>query len=577
MRASFRTALLAASLLLTSCSDDPTHPSGSRVASQYDVSFDFFSASVRSLWGAPNGDMYASGVFILKYDGNQWRPLELPPYDRGFSKTWGTSNGDVYADGVNNIHRFDGNQWHDIPRPASVADVWGSEDGHIFVVGGGNNRLYHYDGTTWSVDSLIVPNYDWDPWRRVSGASNSDVYIAGWDGWLGHYDGHDWSATRPDSMRSFSSVWKAPDGPLYLSSYDSLYTYDGQRLQPVDLGDFLWDIQVWGRSATEVYCSAGSGDLFTYNGSSWDQFADLDNSVEVVWGDRDSDRLYAGGRGIIWKFEGSNPTVSFGSVDSRNEQFNDLWGSEEDGVYLVGTNAYRFFNGEWTDLRKTDLTTRPVSSVWGRSGSELYAVGSEMILHYNGDQWTWVSGGGGHGLRAVAGTERDVYAVGYEGTILHLRDGHWTPMESRTSYHLYSVYAWDNEAFAGGQDGALMHYDGREWRPFPSPVSWYIYDMFGFNNQIYAVGEDQTEICKFNGSTWNPIFIAYSGGVNMSVWGTSQRDLFIGKSDGHVMHFDGTEWTFLPRVISGFVNSIWGTSNGDLITTNESIVLRYTR
>lgn len=579
MRVSFRTALLATSLLLASCSDDPTTPSGSRVESQYDATFDFFSAPVRSLWGTPNGDMYASGAFILKYDGSQWRPLQLPTYDRGFSETWGTSNGDLYAVGFNHIHRYDGFQWHEIARPASVTDVWGSEDGHIFVVGGGNDRLYHYDGATWSVDSLIVTNEDFDPWRSVSGANESDVYIGGWNGWLGHYDGHGWSAMRPDTTRYFSSsVWKAPDGPLYMTSFDSLFTYNGQRLQGVDLGERVWDPLVTGRSATEVYCSSSDGIIFSYNGSRWERVADMNGFLDVIWGDRASNRLYAASDGVIWKIEGTNPTVSFGRPDLRQrEEFADFWGSEKDGLFLVGSRAYRYLDGTWTDLNKHALTDWAARSVWGRSGHELYAVGDGMILHYDGDQWTWVSGGAEHRLTAVTGTERDVYAVGLDGVILQLRDGHWTPMLSGTSYWLFAVYAWDSQAFAAGEDGAIIHYDGREWRPFPSPVSWDIYDMFGFGNQIYAVGADQTEICQFNGTSWNPIFVEYSGGVNVSIWGSSQRNLFIGKSDGNVIHFDGSEWSFLPRVTSASVNSIWGAPNGEIITANNRIVVRYAR
>ena len=578
MRASFRTALLATSLLLASCSDDPTTPSGSRVERQYDVSFDFFSASVRSLWGTPNGDMYASGAFILKYDGTEWRPLQLPTYDRGFSATWGTSNGDLYAVGFNNIHRYDGSQWHEIARPASVSDVWGSDDGHIFVVGGGNNRLYHYDGATWTVDSLIVANYEFDPWGRVSGASARDVYIGGTDGWLGHYNGHDWSSMRPDTTRSFSwSLWKAPDGPLYLSSYDSLFTFDGQEIRPVDLGENVWDARVTGRSATEVYCTASGGNIFSYDGINWKHVAEMDDFVDALWGDRASNRLFAAGSGAIWKIEGTTPTLSFGQPDRRGGEFADLWGSEEDGLFVVGSRAYRYLDGTWTDLHKHSLTDYPARSVWGRSGHELYAVGDGMILHYDGDQWTWVSGGAGYRLLAVTGTERDAYAVGSNGTILQLRNGRWTPMESGTSYWLLAVYAWDTQAFAAGEDGAIIHYDGREWRPFPSPVSWDIYDMFGFGNQIYAVGSDQTEICQFNGKSWNPIFVEYSGGVNVSIWGTSQRNLFIGKSDGNVIHFDGSEWSFLPRVTSASVNSLWGAPDGTIITANSRVVVRYTR
>ena len=575
MRATVRTALLAASLLLASCSDDPTKPSGSVSELHYDATFDFFNASTWSLWGTPNGDMVASGDFIMRYDGNGWHPLELPPYDRGFPLTWGASNGDLYAVGSNSIHRYDGSQWHEIQRPASVADAWGSADGHIFVVGGYNRRLYHYDGAAWSVDSLIVPNYRFDdPWRHITGTSSSDVYIAGWDGWLGHYDGHGWTTMRPDSTKSWSSIWKAMDGPLYLTSYDSLYTYDGDGLHPVYLGDRLWDVNVSGQSASEVYCSGGSGRIFSYDGLTWEEVADLDSYTDVFWAERATNRMFAGTTGVIWKIEGGIATPSLGSTQEREQRFEDLWASD-DGVYLIGTHAYRYLNGAWTDLKKHELTTQRATSIWGRSGREIYAVGPRMILHYDGEQWTWVSGAGDSWLLAVAGADRVVYAVGEAGTILQLRDGRWSRMESGTTYYLSAVYAWDDRAFAGGQQGAMMYFNGREWRPFSSPVNWNIYDMVGFGDEIFAVGADQTEICRFDGKTWKPIFIEFVPGYCTSIWGTSARNLFIGKSEGHVLHFNGNDWSFLPRVMNSSLSSVCATKDGEVITVGSSVV-RYT-
>ncbi len=585
MRRTLQTALLAASLLLASCSDDPTSPSGGDPETlPYDVSIEFFRSYIGSLWGTPDGDIVASGSFLLRYDGQDWEPLPLPPSDYAFEHSWGTTNGDVYTIGRNDIHRFDGVRWNKIDRPAYVSDIWGSDDGHIFVAGGGNHRLYHYDGASWTIDSLVVAPLDWgDPWHLVSGGSDSDVYIAGWSGWIGHYDGVDWSASRPDSNKSFWSMWKAPDGPLYLTTSDSLFTYDGSTLRAIDMGRNMWGVRLSGRSASEVYCTA-EGDrwpttsIFRFDGHAWSHLADAPSQLRATWGDRGSNRLYAAGSGVIYQVRGNTVTESFGKTAWEDHDFRDVWGSDTDGIFLVGSYAYRYFEGTWTDLRKQDLTRNRAHAIWGRSGQELYAVGSGMILHYDGDQWTWVSGGAQLNLFAVGGNDRDVFAVGAEGVILRLRDGRWSPMESGTTYWLQAIYAWDDGAFAAGEDGAVLRYDGREWRPFPSSVNWTITDMFGFGpNSIYAVGGSATEICHFDGKTWTPIFIDYVPGFNLSVWGTSEQNLFIGKSQGQVIHFNGHSWSVLPRVMSSEVDALWGTPRGEIIGAGEAGVVRYTR
>ena len=123
-----------------------------------------------------------------------------------------------------------------------------------------------------------------------------------------------------------------------------------------------------------------------------------------------------------------------------------------------------------------------------------------------------------------------------------------------------------------------MRYDGREWRPFPSPVGWHILDMFGFGpNSIFAVGSNSTEICRFDGRVWQAIFIGYTRGSNYSVWGTSEHDVFLGQGRGDVLHFDGSNWSYLPRVTTRPVRSVWGAPGREIIAATEGGVVRYHR
>ncbi len=574
-------AALAAALSFCSCSDDPVGPGGGGSPVTYQASVEFFGSEVVSLWGSGSGDVYASGRSIMRYDGQSWEPLVLPNADSGWLRTWGATNGDLYAMGSSEIHRYDGSQWHRIARPASVRDVWGSDNGEIFVVGGSNHRLYHYDGTGWFVDSLQTDG-SWDRWHIVSGGGPNDVYIGGYGGWLGHFDGQGWQATRVSGTHDFSSIWKAPDGPLYISTYDTLFTYDGVALTPVDLGADIRSYQVSGQSASDVYCLGDpnyfGSSVLRYDGVEWSHVVDIEDNVYTVWGDRSSNRLFAGGENVVWEVEGATAAQSLGLGDSYGYGFSDLWGSEDDGVYLVGSRAYRYHEGTWSDLKKQDLTETPAYSIWGRTGKELYAVGPGLILHYDGVSWTAVSGAGNRTLNAVAGNRKVVFAVGNNGAILRHDGNAWTPMASGTNYDLYAVYAWENGAFAGGEDGALMRYDGREWRPYPSPVNWNILDMVGFgSNRIFASGSNSAEICTFNGRTWTPIFIGYTRGSNYSIWGTSERDLFLGQGRGDVLHFDGNEWSYLPRITTSVVRSVWGAPGGQLIAASDGGVIRYHR
>lgn len=65
----------------------------------------------------------------------------------------------------------------------------------------------------------------------------------------------------------------------------------------------------------------------------------------------------------------------------------------------------------------------PFNSVWGSSGSDVFAVGyGGAILHYGGSAWKPMASRTGVRLVSVWGSSgSNVYAVGDLGTILHYR------------------------------------------------------------------------------------------------------------------------------------------------------------
>lgn len=107
---------------------------------------------------------------------------------------------------------------------------------------------------------------------------------------------------------------------------------------------------------------------------------------------------------------------------------------------------------------------KDLRAVWGRSATDVYAVGGlGTILHYDDNSWTSMYSGTTNYLRGIWGSSSsDVYAVGHEGTILHYDGNSWNLMDSGTDKPLYDVWGTSpSNVYAAGDFDTILHYDGK--------------------------------------------------------------------------------------------------------------------
>lgn len=113
----------------------------------------------------------------------------------------------------------------------------------------------------------------------------------------------------------------------------------------------------------------------------------------------------------------------------------------------------------------------------------------------------------------------------------------------------------------------LWHWDGSEWEnqalSFPGyPHS--LDDIYGFSeDDIWIVGEDligfnspvtRNFIIHYTGNSWEHIS-GLDAPLCLSVWGSADRQLFVGCDSGVVLHHDGNQWKKqqidpLPQIVS---------------------------
>ncbi|HNK47235.1 MAG TPA: hypothetical protein PKL17_20805, partial [Pseudomonadota bacterium] len=110
--------------------------------------------------------------------------------------------------------------------------------------------------------------------------------------------------------------------------------------------------------------------------------------------------------------------------------FRSVWASDPSNVFVVGSDygtvgtpmlKWDQSAGKWTDFNPitSQVTSQALLGVWGRSPSDVYAVGKDgMVLHFNGNVWNFEQSGTENNLVSVTGNASQVYITGVGGSIL---------------------------------------------------------------------------------------------------------------------------------------------------------------
>jgi hypothetical protein len=216
-------------------------------------------------------------------------------------------------------------------------------------------------------------------------------------------------------------------------------------------------------------------------------------------------------------------------------------------------------------------------SLWGSSGSDVFAVGSlwpfnegfyeAYVAHYDGTGWSPMEVGSGTCSAADGGfrcnvelsdvwgsSGTDVYAVG--------------------NYRLFDV--------PEGDRAVIFHYNGEEWSEVLRQPSLEFRKIWGSSpTDIYVTGNTLTgesseraagALWHFNGSAWSEVPSPTSSPLG-AVWGSSSSDIYVlagaQATSGTIWHFDGTAWSPINTGASRLLD-IWGSSAADVFAVGEN-------
>jgi hypothetical protein len=283
-------------------------------------------------------------------------------------------------------------KWHSVfdDLDSLVLAGWAADADDAFFVGD-DGLVLRYQQAHWY--QLEVPTRATLWW--VWGTSGSNVYVAGEQGTLLHFDGQKWTSidTALSDAQTIWGIWGASENDVWLVGGNAqtngpgfLLRGDGTHFELQDIGELPNLFKVWGPSLDEVYAVGDRGTMIQFGsqpgGEPHIQHLDPDadgGAVETLFtvaGNRSGSVVAVGGvsQGMLFEKQG----VLWESADLQTRGLNGVVVMESGDAYAVGlggTIRHRN-NGQW--LTEDYALERDYHSAV-LMGEVVFAVGGDLF------------------------------------------------------------------------------------------------------------------------------------------------------------------------------------------------------
>lgn len=226
---------------------------------------------------------------------------------------------------------------------------------------------------------------------------------------------------------------------------------------------------------------------------------------------------------------------------------------------------------------KTDRTFR---AVWMRSATDIWVVGNNILLNYNGKNWIFKPESENLDLHGIWGVGDDMKYVGITNEH-HLYSVHWVPGEIARAV-----------GGCGLKDACIYKQNKNKWELEYSILSSSLQAIWAASaDEIWAVGSttrtDEQNMTHHNsailrgkksGSNWTWTTVSYSPEDSKDnkplrgVWGFNNNVWAVGEK-GLVLHWDGSSWSREGHFSGLNLNSVWGQGTDLWVVGDGGIVL----
>ena len=360
--------------------------------------------TLHDIWGVSAADVYAVGMSgaVLHFDGETWIQQEGFP-NENYRSVFGV-DGTLYVGGDSGLLvRLDEDGTPTVVAPGEIGsglvDLWASSPENLYVVTG-NDKVYHFDGA--SAEELSLYLYGARP-TSVWGSGPNDVFLCT-DQYetdqpprVAHFNGSSWSDDVIDALSSLRALCGTSNRTAWVvGDRGEIRHFDGVSWESATLHAEHLDDDIRLAETDEIALSGGDvvvagheyhslgGDQFVANLSSAERapwrLAASSVAMVAVAGNPAGDVCACSSNGLVLIPAGEETPWSYGRTGCS-----DLWMSP-DGVCHMATPAGLYVYGfDGSENLSLDAT---VHLVWGTSTSNVWALGSSVVWHYEGSEWT---------------------------------------------------------------------------------------------------------------------------------------------------------------------------------------------
>lgn len=257
-----------------------------------------------------------------------------------------------------------------------------------------------------------------------------------------------------------------------------------------------------------------------------------------------------------------------------------MWGSSPTDVWTVGFNLagqgemFHYNGVEWKRVTPDLGFNYELAAIFGFSGSDIYAVGSKLIvdtmlhsenlvLRFDGINWQRENMTLGSGLLYIHGQNpNDIWACGYYGALYHKTFNSWQKMPFNEKYDLgpiwiapsgiaYMMYDYDDYQIT--KDTTMFYFSKLGNNIWETLDSCRLVSVDGIRTgykfgEKGIVGVSSTEIYsagtgglfKFNGSSWQLIY--WDDYFYKDLKGNSIGNIFIVGDHGTINYSINNQW-----------------------------------